>query len=227
MENTKILIDNLETAVNGVFYVFNSKYYFIYTLGELDEKDYVKLYVVQVCKEIQNTPTGPIDTGYMLGMEITNTEEWSKVQESITKVVQDKKTGMQSPEIQYMSMSMLVNLKIVSKNNFKLMRHIVEENFKVLIQQPQMPIQQLEPIIDESALQPQQPVQVNQSDNSNENLTNVVQPIPQNVNTAPLGGEVIIDYRAKFFEEQDKNQELEEQIKVLTEKLNNIKDIIG
>ena len=41
-----------------------------------------------------------------------------------------------------------------------------------------------------------------------------------------LDSDVIIDYRAKFFEEQEKNGELENQIKVLQEKINNIKTII-
>ena len=82
---------------------------------ELDEKGYVQLYVVQVCKEIQNTPTGPLDTGYMLGMEISNPDEWANVQKSITKIVEDKKNNTQSSEIQYLPINMLVNLKIISK----------------------------------------------------------------------------------------------------------------
>lgn len=228
MEDIKILIDNLEIAVNGIFYVFNSKYYFIYTTGELDEKEYVKLYVAQVCKEIQNTPTGPLDTGYMLGMEITNSEEWSKVQESITKVVEDKKNGTQSPEIQYLPMNMLVNLKVVSKNNFKLMKHIVEENFKVLIQQPQANIQPINPLLENIIPDPAlQTVPLNQLNQQSEPITDPVQPVTPNVSNSPLGGNVIIDYRAKFFEEQEKNKELENQVNSLNEKLNNIKNIIG
>ena len=156
MENTKIFIDNgSEANVNGIFYVFNSKYYFIYTMSELDETDYVRLYVVQVCKEIQNTPTGPIDTGYMLGMEISNPEEWSRVQESITKIVEDKKNNTTNSDIQYLPMSMLTNLKIISKNKFKLMKNIVQDNFKVSIDMTSTietsndaltPIQTIEPI---------------------------------------------------------------------------------
>ena len=134
MENVKIISDNgVEINVNGIFYIFNSKYYFIYTMGEIDEAGYVKLYLVQVCKEVQNTPTGPVDTGYMLGMEITDPTEWKNVQGSITKIVNDKKNETQSSEIHYLPINMLVNLKIVSKNKFKLMRHIIEENFKVVL----------------------------------------------------------------------------------------------
>ncbi len=196
MDNVKIISDNgVEVSVNGVFYVFNSKYYFIYTMGELDENEYVKLYLVQVCKEVQNTNAGPVDTGYMLGLEITDPAEWKNVQGSITKIVDDKKSGTTSSEIQYLPITMLVNLKIVSTNKFKLMRHIIEENFKVVL-----------------------PRQTNTSESS---APNVVEQPQNNVE-----GDVIIDYRAKFFEEQDKNQQLEEQIKGLEEKINNIKSII-
>ena len=113
MDNTKIILNNgTAVNVNGIFYVFNSKYYFIYTTGELDENEYVKLYLVQVCKEVQNTPNGPVDTGYMLGLEITDSTEWKNVQSSITKIVDDKKNGTVSNEIQYLPINMLVNLKI-------------------------------------------------------------------------------------------------------------------
>ena len=229
MENAKIFLDNgVETNVNGIFYVFNSKYYFIYTIGELEENEYVKLYVVQVCKEVQNTPTGPVDTGYMLGMEIKGLEEWRKVQHSITKIVEDKKNNTQSPEIQYLPMNMLVNLKIVSKNKFKLVKHIVENGFNVTLTQPVI-------------LNDNNNENVTLNDNLVDNMVNIdntdmsiqpVLPIETNIdlNTTSLeqpSGDVIIDYRARFFEEQEKNQQLEEQIRVLNEKLENIKSIIG
>ena len=229
MENVKIISDNgTEINVFGLFYVFNLKYYFIYTTGEIVENDYVKLYVVQVCKEIKNTPNGPLDTGYMLGMEISNTEEWAKVQDSITKIVEDKKNGTQNPEIQYLPMTMLNNLKIVSNNKFKLMRNIVENNFKVELIPNTQEIVQNEVNVDITNNTFNNSVPLNQLI---ETPTQIVEPIPT---TAPINpnnnesvGEVIIDYRARFFEEQDKNQELQEQIKMLNEKLENIKNIVG
>ena len=226
MENTKIFIDNgSEANVNGIFYVFNSKYYFIYTMSELDETDYVRLYVVQVCKEIQNTPTGPIDTGYMLGMKISNPEEWSRVQESITKIVEDKKNNTTNSDIQYLPMSMLTNLKIISKNKFKLMKNIVQDNFKVSIDMTSTietsndaltPIQTIEPISN---------AVMNNSSIPLENLSTI--PTMSNTTVTTNDGDVIIDYRSRFFEEQEKNQELEEQLKNLNQKLDQIKSILG
>lgn len=217
MENLRVILENgIETEVNGIFYVFNSKYYFIYTTGETEDNEYVRLYVVQVCKEIKNTPNGPIDTGYMIGMEISNPEEWRNVQSSITKIVEDKKNGTKSTEIQYLPINMLVNLKIISKNKFKLMKDIVENNFKVVLPQQENLNNITNTTMSEINIEPKETI----VDNSNDqvNLNNIVSEEPK--------GEVIIDYRARFFEEQEKVQELEEKIKELTEKLENIKSII-
>ena len=227
MENTKIFLDNgIETNVNGIFYVFNSKYYFIYTMSELDESDYVRLYVVQVCKEIQNTPTGPIDTGYMLGMEINNPEEWSRVQDSITKIVEDKKNNTVNSDIQYLPINMLINLKVISKNKFKLMKNIVEDNFKVVITSTTVEDKSNE--ISLTPIQPLEPISNAVMSNSSiplENLSAI--PTTNNITYPATDGDVIIDYRSRFFEEQEKNQELEEQLKILNQKLEQVKSIIG
>lgn len=227
MENTKIFLDNgVETNVNGIFYVFNSKYYFIYTMSELDESEYVRLYVVQVCKEIQNTPTGPIDTGYMLGMEINNPEEWSRVQDSITKIVEDKKNNTVNSDIQYLPISMLINLKVISKNKFKLMKNIVEDNFKVVITSTTGEDKSNE--VSLTPIQPLEPISNAVMSNSSiplENLSAI--PTTNNITSPATDGDVIIDYRSRFFEEQEKNQELEEQLKILNQKLEQVKSIIG
>ncbi len=226
MENTKVFLDNgIETNVNGVFYVFNSKYYFIYTMSELDENDYVRLYVVQVCKEIQNTPTGPIDTGYMLGMEINNPEEWSRVQESITKIVEDKKNNTINSDIQYLPMSMLTNLKVISKNKFKLMKNLIQDNFKVEIQASKESNVTSEFLTSNQLLEPVSNTVTNDSVIPLENLTTVSP--TTNTTSTTNEGDVIIDYRSRFFEEQEKNQELEDQLKILNQKLEQIKNIIG
>lgn len=300
MENVKIIFENgMESNVNGLFYIFDSKYYFIYTNGEIDENDYVKLYVVQVCKEIKNTSNGTVDTGFMLGLEITNPEEWSKVQSSITKIVEDKKEGTQNPDIQYLPISMLVNLKVVSKNNFKLMKRIVEDNFNVNIAPSEINVigemnnglgtnvleqkVELQNPISISPQETQLAVPVNESPSIEavnpimetelektpelyqENIViNSIQPLPLSllenssqsiVNESTvgnndlldkidndlsnqlesnipsvqseIGNDVIIDYRTKFFEEQQKNQILEAEIKELKEKIEQIKKIIG
>ena len=241
MENVKIVLDSgVETSVNGIFYVFNSKYFFIYTTGEIDESGYVKLYIVQVCKEVKNTPNGSVDTGYMLGIEIPDSDEWKKVQESITMIVEDKKNGTQNSYIQYLPMNMLVNLKIVSKNKFKLMRQIVVDNFSVVLDSKTTDNSQVynnnlesDNKIETGAINPITENNIMaDTDLSNNNgqddvLNDQYSRGVENTNHVEVEDEVIIDYRTRFFEEQQKNQELQEEIRVLNEKLNGIKEIIG
>ena len=214
MDNIKITLENgVQTDVKGIFYIFNSKYYFIYTQGEKVDQDYIHLYVVQVCKEVVNTTEGPRDTGYMLGIETTNHEEWALVQTSITKIIESKKNNTTSPEIQYLPFTMLTNLKIVSKNKFKLMQHLLKEVFSVEFEST--PVENnistdSVPVVIPSGSVPVQPIPVNKLQTSVDNAES----------------DIIIDYRAKFFEEQDKNKELEQKIKDLEQKINSIKQIL-
>lgn len=241
MDKVKIILeDGSEKEVDGIFYLYNSKYYFIYTEKELDENSYVILHLVQVGKEIKNTPDGPLDTGYMVGIEISAEEEWKKVQESITKIVEDKKNGTQSPDIQYLPMDMLSTLKIISKKTFRLMRSIVEDNFKLKLSAETNPTAETTLEINNlsNSVTPvgvnsifQQPTVDNSVDTtqvqSNEsNMLSNLNATPLNQVDATQQNDVIIDYRAKFFEEQEKNVLLQSKIDELNQKLENIKKVI-
>lgn len=224
MNNVKIFTENgLQTEVNGLFYIFDSKYYFMYTQGELDENEYVKLYVTQVCKEVKNTPNGPVDTGYMLGMEISNPEDWSKVQQSITKIVEDKKNNTQSSEVQYLPINMLVNLKVIGKNKFKLMKRIVEDDFKVTLKYETDQNLDSNTAVNNEVLQQNTDLTVNEPV---ENINSIDVNDGIQVSTEENNTEVIIDYRTRFFEEQEKNRVLQEEINSLNQKLQNIKQIL-
>lgn len=204
MENELVTItgfDGQTKTVKGIFYLFNSKYYFMYTEGEMDGEDYVKLYSIQVGKEVVNNEGAPVETGNMIGVETSDPEEWKKVQESITQIVQDKKNNTKDSKIQYLPTNMLSNLKIMSENKFKLLKQIVVDNFKFDLLPSNEPISS--PVESEN-------LQLNTTINNQQETEE----------------EVIIDYRTKFFEEQDKNNKLEETIKLLEEKIENIKKLI-
>ena len=243
MENIKIFIDGIQKDVYGLFYVFDSKYYFIYTEKEVDENGYVILYMSQVGKETKNTETGPVDTGYMLGVEVTNPEEQQKVQTSISYIVEDKKNNTTNPQIQYLPISMLTNLKIISKKRFRLLKSIIVDNFKVPFEnevvsqiQPDnlvnevapaaptdinTPIEPVVPIVTgEPSVQPQ--LFQNLDNNETQSQSNVS--VDGNISSSE--GNIIIDYRSKYFEEEEKNKELQAQIDELTQKLNEIKKVI-
>ena len=129
MENIKIILENgTEKEVNALFYLYNSSYYFIYTEKEIDENGYVILKLVQVGKEVKNTESGTVETGYMIGVAPT---DWGSVQKSVTQIVEDKKNGTASPEIQYLPMTMLTKLKISSNKTIRLMKSALEQYFGV------------------------------------------------------------------------------------------------
>lgn len=232
MENVKILVDGIQKDVHGLFYVFNSKYYFIYTEKEVDENNYVILYMSQVGKETKNTETGPVDTGYMVGVEVTDKDEQQSVQTSISYIVEDKKNNTTNPLIQYLPMNMLTNLKIVSKKRFRLLKSIMVENFKLQFENIAMPQTQIEVnnmnLSDTSVM----PV-LQQSENvaaSAIPLAELTSPqasvLISSASNTSAGSDVIIDYRSKYFEMEEKNKELQEQIDELNQKLNDIKKVI-
>lgn len=246
MENIKILIDGVEKDVYGLFYTYDSRYYFIYTEKEIDENGYVILYMTQIGRETQNTPTGPVDTGYMIGVEITDPEEQKKSQTTVSYIVDDKKNNTTNPEIQYLPISMLSKLKILGKKRFRLLKSLMVDNFKLNFDESinsdiNQSLQPTEPII----LQTPQPLsefnnvseQNNQIDELEKNVEaseeqqlekNLELSIPNKpvIENNITDNNVIVDYRSKYFEIEEENKELKKQIEELTQKLNKIKQIV-
>lgn len=213
MDKVKIILENgIQKEVDGIFYLYNQKYYFIYTEKELDENGYVVLHLVQVGKEIKNSPVGPVETGYMIGVEIADENEWSFVKESVSKIVEDKKNGTQSNDIQYLPITMLNNLKIISRKHFKLLNNVIE-NFGLKLDS-----------INNSVINSSE-LNINTKDVGLRNTISLEQDESQNVSNAN-NENVIIDYRARFFEEREKNNQLQNEIDILKQKLENIKNII-
>lgn len=274
MDKAKIFLeDGIEKLVNCLFYLYNSKYYFLYTENEKDENGYVRLYLVKVGKETTNTSTGIIETGNMVGIEIPTDDEWKEVQGSISKIVNSKKTKTEDKDIQYLPIDMLVNLKVVSKKTFKLLASIIENDFGVsldkevneadneIVETPidennveigadvkDMPIETSEKSEDIKP-QPEEQTEMNkviteQQDNEQTELKNesldisTLSPEEKDEDIKPLedvesgnnddfySQDIIIDYRTKFFEEQEKNKRLNEKIEKLEEKLKHIDEII-
>lgn len=196
MEKLSIILeDGVEKEVNCLFYLYNSKYYFVYTTKEIDENGYVVLYLSQIGKEVKNTERGPVETGFMIGAEITDPEEWKNVQTSISKIVETAKTKVADPDIQILPLSMLQKMKIVGKKKFRLLKDIVKNDLNVEF---------------EEAVTTPNPTVAENSPATNSNEVTVV-----------------IDYRAEFFEEQRKNEELTKQLESLNNKLVEIQKIIS
>ena len=278
MDKVKIFLeDGVEVEVNCIFYLYNSKYYFLYTLNELDENGYVRLYLVKVGKEAANSENGQIETGNMIGIEVPTDEEWKEVQTSISKIVSSKKTKIEDKDIQYLPLTMLTNLKIASKKTFRLLSSIIENDFGVDISErlaltdeekalkdPNMnkPIEENsteigdsqednnqekdesiieENISGENGAEEETTEIVDSDDDTKEadsseseiSTDNVIEETDNNDveednedESEYDNSDIIIDYRTRFFEEQEKNKRLKAEIEKLNKKLQEIDEII-
>lgn len=259
MEKVKIILESgVEKEVDSIFYLYNSKYYFIYTEKEIDDNGYVLFNLVEVGKEIKNTENGPLDTGYMVGMEVTDN---LVMQNSITKIVNDQKQGTQDPEIIYMPMTMLSTLKIISKKTFRLMKNVVEDNFKITLLEnvddannmisvensqntsdnsnlpgtlnleekaPSINLDQVSPLNMTEETIESDVLSVNENNSQSEVSDSEITLMNESNASDDVSSQndVIIDYRASFFEEQEKNKNLQLKIDELTAKMEEIKKII-
>lgn len=254
MDKATIILENgTEKTVDCIFYLYDSKYYFLYTDKEVEENDYIKLYIVKVGKETKNTETGLIETGNMVGIEIPTNDEWKKVQESISKIVNSKKSKIEDADIRYLPINMLSNLRIVSKKSFKLLSSIIENNFGVFLNREteenvhqdqnegkletkEGEYNQTNVISSEALEEIKQENEENLESNiKSEDISSgeAEEDIDQGQNEENLeiseeeyNQGIIIDYRTRFFEEQEKNKNLKQEIEKLEKKLDDISEII-
>ena len=176
MDNIEVTIENTVKTVKGIYYISNNNYYFLYTENKRDDNGYIVLNIVKVLQEVVNTPTGQAPTGNLVGLTITDEQEWKSVQKDISNIIDDKQNKKREA-VRYLDINLLQKLIIKSNRVFRLKEDIYNKTFTQNI------------------------------DNSENNL--------------------ILDFKNRYYEETEKNRQLEEQIKSLTEKLNQIKNIIG
>lgn len=104
--------------VNGIYYISNNSYYFIYTKGEVCNDNHIVFYIVKILQEITNGSNGPIPTGFLIGIKINDDNEYNLVKKDIANVVKDKENNTES--FRYLDLSMLNKLKIKDYRIFKL-----------------------------------------------------------------------------------------------------------
>ena len=236
MEKVNIIVDSsIEKEVNGLLYLYNSKYYLIYTEGELDENEYVILYLVLLGRETINTETGVVDTGYMMGV-LPEDNEWPEIQKSIATIVEDKKQGTQNPSIQYFPTNMLGKIKIIGQKRFRLTKNIIQEKFGLNLSIEKTMVNEINEneniVVDNKLVSTQNLDDLQMPINEPTPLVTIQNtPIVQNEiveNNNPINSQydIIVDYRTSFFEEQEKNKQLQEKINELTAKLEDIKKVI-
>lgn len=176
MDNAEVTIENEVKSVKGIYYISNNNYYFLFTENKFDENDYIIINIVKVLQEVVNTPTGQAPTGNLIGITISDEQEWKNVQKDISNIIDDKQNKKREA-VRYLDINLLQKLIVKSTRIFRLKNEIYKKTFKI----------------------------------DNENLDN----------------NLILDFKNRYYEETEKNRQLEEEIKNLKEKLNQIKNIIG
>jgi len=170
--------NGIKTLAKCIYYTSNGGYYLIFTKNEQDSNGYVILYISKIAREIigQNEQNVPISS--LIGISITDENEWNTVKQDISKIIEDKKNGTKL--YNYIDSSILENIKIKDSKKFKLsaeiLNHVFGMNYKI--------------------------------------INNEV-------------GDEIVDYKEKYFEQLDKNKELNQQITILQNKISAINDILN
>ena len=176
MDNVEVTIENIAKNVQGIYYISNNNYYFLFTEKKRDDNGYIILNIVKVLQEVVNTPTGQAPTGNLVGLSITDEQEWKDVQKDIGNIIDDKQNKKREA-VRYLDINLLQKLIVKNTRVFRLKEEMYNKTFE-------------------------------QSEESVDN-------------------NLILDFKNKFYEEAEKNRRLEEEVKNLTEKLNQIKNIIG
>lgn len=121
--------DGRKIIVSGIYYISNNNYYFIYTKEEQDNEGHIILYILKILQEVVNTQNGPMPTGYLIGIKITDENEYNLVKQDVVNIINEKQTkGNQV--VRYLDLSMLKNLKVKDQRIFKLNTDIYNEALK-------------------------------------------------------------------------------------------------
>lgn len=129
MNNAEITIEGIKKNVQGIYYISNNNYYFLYTEGKVDENGYVVLNIVKVLQEVVNTPTGQSPTGNLIGLSISDENEWKNTQKDISNIIADKQNH-KNEAVRYLDINLLKNLIIKNNKIFRLKEDMYNKTFK-------------------------------------------------------------------------------------------------
>lgn len=128
MDNVEVTIDNVVKSVDGLYYISNNNYYFLYTENKRDENGYVILNIVKVLQEVVNTPNGQAPTGNLIGIAISDDQEWKNAQKDISNIIDDKQNKKREA-VRYLEIKLLKNLIIKSTRIFRLKEEMFNKTF--------------------------------------------------------------------------------------------------
>lgn len=185
------------------FFSLGINNYFIYSMNEIDEQNYIKLYTVKITTDIYG----------MSSSNITDENEWLAVKEMIKTIVKENKEGNRTViDEDYRK---LENIKISESRVFKLSVPLVEllqankKNFT--------PSPEVVPLTNDSIVASVLP-----------NVAPVIPTVPVAPMVAQPTTEQMpdVDYHAMYVAEKANNQRLTMEIEELKNKINTIKNML-
>lgn len=193
------------------YFQFNNNNYLIYSLNEVDEQNYVKLYAVKV----EN------NGGVLVSSNITDESVWGAIKEQIKIIVRGNKDGI--AEVADLNYRELESLKIVDSRVFKLSNQLVSllgANKKVFDEEPREDFQGNETPQAESVFQVDvEPITVGPVEPSE-----VIQPAIETPNV----GETFENFQPEVKEENYKElyEQEQEKVNLLQNKIDEIKKLL-
>jgi hypothetical protein len=204
MDKVSLLnVNNAMVDVNVVrFFSLNNNKYLIYSMNEIDEQNYVKLYAVKIS-----------DNGNFVSSNIVDENEWNAVKEMIKTIIKENKEG--NLNIEDLDYSKLANMQLSESRIFKLsmqLTELLQANKKTFETTPEVSTDNIMnvapnveqptemPAFEEPAFTQQQPVVENQ--------------MPD------------VDYQAMYLAEKANNDKLNQELSELKNKIEAIKNML-
>lgn len=121
----KLLLTNSNDSIFEVelirYFSYDQEYYLIYTLNEKDDKNYLKLYLVEILEEL----------GELIAQNIKDDDEWKNMQNIVKKVIKEIKADTRDL-LNDESPLMLEKIKVDEPRYFKLdekLANILSSNY--------------------------------------------------------------------------------------------------
>ena len=229
-----IIIQNASGGQSNVtvvrYFRLNGVEYLIFSLNEVDEGGYVKLYVSKV--------NGGV------GKTIEDDVEWNLIKDTIKTVIKSNKDNLPLP-ITDLNVNHIQNLQIMDQKIFKLndsLLQLLSANQKVeMVENLSVPAESQQNIIDPMSVEP--PVNLSANPIESTVLTNPMFVSGQNIQQAVENNEInvpvnevnlndsistyALDYKTLYENELKKNEELVKELEKTKNIIDNLKSILN
>lgn len=186
----------------------DDKKYLIFTLGEKDEQNYIKVYVSKILGL----------NGTLAAYDIIDETEWAGIKDLVKKIIKANREG-EILDIEDLSTERLVNIKINGQQVFKLIHNLIELlGSNIIAKRDEDDTDDAPSKVLASAVTPGEVGTVSINDQEE---------VPQNIPMDPIPSHISADYQQLYKELFDKYQVLIEENTKLKTQLTSIQAIIN